>query len=295
MKIMIADTFHPDLPRALSRYGEVFDGEKRIPEADVLLIRSKTKCTKEYIDSASNLKLIIRGGVGMDNIDAEYASSKGIILRNTPKASAIAVAELAFGLMNAAACRLVPAHEGMKQGKWLKKELMRTELYGKKLCLVGLGNIAAELAKRASAFGMKVAAYRKSGAPSELAEVKPSLAEAVEEAEYVSLHTPLTDSTSGMINEDIINKMKDGAVLINTSRAQCVVAKDLVAALKSGKLSVYATDVWPSDPPSADDAIFQAPNVIMTPHLGANSKENLMRIGEEIVQILDAHVKGGSI
>jgi D-3-phosphoglycerate dehydrogenase len=293
MKIIIAEEIDPTLPRKLSRYGEVFEEKNRLAEGEVLLIRSKTKCKKEFIDSALNLKLIVRGGVGMDNIDTEYASSKGIIVRNTPRASAIAVAELAFAFMISAASRLFSAHEGMRQGKWLKEELKRTELYGKKLCLVGLGSIAAELAIRASAFGMKVVAFRKSGRPSELADVKPNLAEAVEEADFVSLHTPLTDSTCGMINKEIINKMKDGAVLINTSRAQCVVAEDLVAALKSSKLSAYATDVWPSDPPSKDDPILKAPNVIMTPHLGASSKENLMRIGEEIVHIVDEFCKSG--
>jgi len=290
---MIADTFHPDLPQVLSRYGEVFDGENRIPEADVLLIRSKTKCTRAYIDRASNLKLIVRGGVGMDNIDTEYASSRGIAVRNTPKASAVAVAEMAFALMIAVASRLIPAHESMKQGKWLKKELKRTELYGKRLCLVGLGNIATELAKRAGAFGMTVVAYRKSERPSEVAQVKHSLAEAVMDADYISLHTPLTDSTCGIINQNIISRMKDGAVLINAGRAKCVVAKDVVAALKSGKLSAYAVDVWPSEPPAEDGPILKAPNVIMTPHIGANSRENLTRIGAEIVHIVDEFCESG--
>lgn len=286
MLILISDAFAPSLPDKLKRFGEVIDDKERLSEADVVLVRSKTKCTKEYIDSAPNLKLIIRGGVGIDNIDVEYAKSKGIAVHNTLKAPAIAVAELTFALMLSVPNNLIPGHNGMKQGKWLKKELKRTELYGKTLCLVGVGNIATEVAKRAQAFGMKVKAFRKSDKPWEYGEVKDSLAEAAADADYVSLHTPLTDETRGMINAAIIDTMKDGAVLINTGRAKCVEAKDVAAALKSGKLAAYATDVWPSDPPPDDYPILGVPNVVMTPHIGASSMENLLRIGDEVEIII---------
>ncbi len=290
MKILIADIFDQTLKQNLSRFGEVFTDKNRVNEADIILVRSKTKCTKEYIDKALNLKLIIRGGVGIDNIDIEYAKTRGIEVRNTPKASAIAVAELAFALMISHSSRIIQAHEGLKKGKWLKKELKRSELFGKTLCLVGLGHIAVELAKRAQSFGMNVAAFRKSGQLSQIAQVKPNLAQAVEGADYISLHTPLTDSTRGMINREILNKMKDGAMLINTGRALCVDTKDLVSALEKGKLSAYATDVWSSDPPAEDDPILNAPNVIMTPHLGASSKENLKRIGREAESIIESMI-----
>ncbi len=286
MLILISDAFDPSLPDKLSQYGQVTDDKGRLSEANVVLVRSKTKCTKQYIDAAPNLKLIIRGGVGLDNVDRQYAAAKRIEVHNTPKASAVAVAELAFAFMIAAPNRLVEAHNSMADGKWLKKELKRTELFGKTLCLIGLGNIATELAKRAGAFGMKVVAYRKSGKPSGLARVMPTLAEAVAEADYVSLHTPLTDQTRGMINADVIAKMKDGAVLINTGRGDCIVEQDVAEALQSGKLRTYATDVWPADPPPPDCPILKAPNVLMAPHIGAGSKENLLRIGEEVEQII---------
>ena len=179
--------------------------------------------------------------------------------------------------------------------KWIKKQLKRTELYGKTLCLVGVGNIGTEVAKRAQAFGMKVVAYRKSGAPNDYAEVKSSLEEAVKDADYISLNTPLTDETRGMINRDVTKKMKDGVVLVNTARGECVVARDIVTALKSGKIRAYATDVWPSDPPPDDYPIMKAPNVVMTPHLGASSKENLLRIGEEVVSIINEYKQGGEL
>jgi D-3-phosphoglycerate dehydrogenase len=295
MLIYIADAFDAGLPAKLAKYGEVTEDKNKLAQADVVLIRSKTKATKEYIDSAPQMKLIIRGGVGIDNIDSAHAKSKGIIVCNTPKASAIAVAELAFAMMIAVPNRLIEAHNSMVEGKWLKKELKRTELFGKTLCLIGLGNIAVEVAKRASAFGMKVKAYRKSGQPSEYAEVKPTLPEALKDADYISLHTPSTPETINMINAAAIDTMKKGAVLVNTGRGKCVVAEDVKAALESGKLAAYATDVWPSDPPAPDYVLLKTPNVLMAPHIGASSKENLLRIGEEVDQLIGKFVKEGKL
>ncbi len=286
MLILICDAFDTSLPDRLSEFGEVTDDMARLSEADAVLIRSKTKCTREFIDGAANLKLIIRGGVGLDNVDRDYANERGIEVRNTPRASSIAVAEMAFALMLAVASRVTEAHGSMAEGRWDKKQLKRTELSGKTLCLIGMGNIATEVARRAQAFGMKVVAYRRSGKPSSLAEVKPSLTQAVADADYVSLHTPLTDQTRGMIDAKVIAGMKDGAALINTGRGAAVVEADVASALQSGKLRAYATDVWPSDPPPADCPILKAPNVIMSPHLGASTKENLIRIGEEAYGIV---------
>lgn len=295
MKILISDAFDSSLPEKLSRFGEVTDDKNQILEADIILVRSKTKCTKEYIDKAKKLKLIIRGGVGIDNIDKVYAESKGIYVNNTPRASSIAVAELAFSMMLAIPNHLIEAHEGMKNGKFLKKELKRTELFGKTLCLIGLGNIACKIADRAKAFGMQVVAYRLSGKPSSHADIKETLEEAVSNADYISLNTPLTEETEEMINSEIISKMKDGVVIINTGRGKCVDPEHLANALKSGKVGAYATDVWPSDPPPDDYPILHAPNTLMVPHLGANSKENLLRIGEEVVSIIEKYQKEGII
>jgi phosphoglycerate dehydrogenase-like enzyme len=137
MKILISDAFDPSLPGKLARFGEVTDDKERLAEVDIVLVRSKTKCTREYIDQAANLKLIIRGGVGLDNIDLDYARSKGIQVFNTAAASAIAVAELAFALMIAVPTRLIEGHMTMSEGTWAKKELKRTELGGKTLGLIG--------------------------------------------------------------------------------------------------------------------------------------------------------------
>ncbi|HPQ69682.1 MAG TPA: NAD(P)-dependent oxidoreductase [bacterium] len=291
MLILISDAFDNVLPGKLTQFGEVTDDQARLPEADIVLIRSKTKCTKEWIDRATNLKLIIRGGVGMDNIDREYAASKGIKSINTAAASAIAVAELSFALMLAVPNRLIEGHNGMKDGKWLKKELKRTELFGKTLGLLGIGNIGTEVAKRAAAFGMKVIAYRQSDKPSDYAEVVANVDELYARADYISIHLPLNDGSKGMIDAAAIAKMKDGVIIVNTGRGKVVIEPDLAAALTAGKVAAYATDVWYSDPPADDCPLLHAPNVIMTPHIGASTKENMGRIGEIAVQIISEFIK----
>ncbi len=285
MKILISDAFDPSLSERLTKFGEVFNDKGRQNEAEAVLVRSKTKCTKEYIDGAPNLKLIIRGGVGIDNIDVEYAKSKGIEVRNTPTASSVAVAEVAMALMLAVPNRLPFGHEGMVKGDWRKKQINRTELFKKTLGLIGIGRIATEVAVRAKAFGMKVIAYDKYVDNSEHAEMT-TFEEVIAGADYISLHTPLTDETKGMINKNTIAKMKNGAVIINTGRGKCVVEEDVAAALESGKLAGYGTDVWYSDPPE-NTPISSAPNTVMLPHIGASSKENLLRIGDICVEIFE--------
>ena len=293
MLILISDAFDASLPGKLAQLGEVTDDKSRLAEADIVLIRSKTKATKEYIDSAPNLKLIIRGGVGIDNIDSAYAATKGIEVRNTPKASGIGVAELAFAMMMAVPNHIVAAHNGMVKGEWLKKELKRTELYGKTVCLLGAGNIAMEFAKRCQAFGMTVKAYRKSGKPAEYADVKQTLPEALEGADYVSIHLPKTPETTGLVNADAITAMKDGVIVVNTGRGVVVDAEAMVKALETGKVACYATDVWPSDPPAEDYPLLKAPNTLMIPHLGASSKENLLRVGTEALSIVEEFLNKG--
>ena len=293
MLILICDPFDPGLPQKLARFGEVTDDMSRLAEAEVALVRSKTKCTAEWLEGAPSLKLIIRGGVGTDNIDKVTAKEKGIAVHNTPKASGIAVAELAFAMMIAVPNHIVKAHNSMAEGQWLKKELKRTELYGKKLGTVGIGNIARELAGRGAAFGMDVHFYDPY-----VQECRPfgkcaDLKDLFATCDYVSMHLPLTPETTGLVSEEILAGAKDGIVVINTGRGKTVDSAAMIAALESGKVACYATDVWQSDPPPADDPLLKAPNVLMAPHIGASTKENLLRIGVEVEQIIEAFVQEG--
>ena len=285
MLILISDALAPDLPKILSSYGKVTDDMGKLPEATVVLVRSKTKVTKEYIDSAPNLKLVIRGGVGLDNIDLNYAAENGITVHNTAAASSIAVTELAFTLMITLPNHVIKADSTMHAGQWAKKELKRTELYNKILGIIGLGMIGSELAKRATAFGMNVIAYDPFVESSVVATMKPDLKGVLNNSDYVSLHLPLTDETTGLINAEMLKEFKDGAYLINTGRGKTIIEEDVVEALKSGKLAGFGNDVWYSDPPE-NTPLIDAPNMLMLPHLGASTKENLLRIGDIIESII---------
>lgn len=284
MLILISDAFDKTLPGILSQYGEVTDDKSRQAEADVVLIRSKTKVDKEYIDAAPKLKMVVRGGVGLDNVDQVYAKEKGIMVHNTADASTVAVAELAFSMMMSITNHAVKAHNSMAEGKWLKKELTRTELMGKTLGILGFGRIGTALAIRARAFRMRILGWHPDVYFSDFAEIRPTMNEVLAESDYISLHMPILDSTRGIINKETLKHFKDGAYLINTGRGKLVVEEDIVEALKSGKLGGYATDVWYSDPPK-DSVLIGAPNTLFAPHIGASTKENMIRIGQ-IIELL---------
>lgn len=290
MLILISDAFDPGLPNQLAKFGEVTDDKGRVAEAEIVLVRSKTKVTKEYIDSAPKLKMVIRGGVGLDNIDLAYAKEKGIIVHNTAAASSIAVAELAMALMLAMPNHVTKGDATMRQGKWEKKQLKRSELFGKTLGILGMGRIGTEIGKRAKAFGMNVVAFDPFVKSNEIAEMKPALDDVLKTADYISLNMPLTDDTKGMINKNTLAKMKDGAYIVNTGRGKCVVEEDVAAALQSGKLAGFGNDVWYSDPPESSPLINEV-NAVLTPHIGASTNENLLRIGDIIVELIGEYTK----
>ena len=289
MHILIADRFDAELPRRLAAFGTVSESLDDIAAAELLIVRSKTRCDAALIARAPNLKLVIRGGVGLDNVDQTAAAARGIAVRNTPRASAIAVAELAMALLLAIPTRLVEGHVGMAGGQWLKSQLSRTELHGKTLGLLGLGNIGRQVARRARAFGMRVLAHDPYLDTSEDATLLPVLDELLAAADYVSLHLPLNDQTRGILGAEALARLRPGAAIVNTGRSDCVDLDAVAAALRAGRLRAYATDVWPSDPPPPDCPLLTAPGVIMTPHLGASSAENLARIGDEIVALVSAY------
>lgn len=283
MKIVISDPFSPELPKQLEEFGEVSDKPEDVTNADILLVRSKTKATKEFIDNIPNLKLIIRGGVGIDNIDVEYAKSKNILVKNTPEASSIAVAELVFALMLAIQRNIVRAHNTTKNHEWIKKQLKGKELYKKNLGLLGIGRIAREVFKRAKAFGMNIIACDPYVCYDECKQVEKG--DLFSDSDFISLHVPLTDETKGMINKDTIAQMKDGVIIINTARGKLINEADLAEALKSGKVKYAGLDVFENEPPEGSP-LLEPENVLLTPHLGAQTYENMDRIGEQVVEII---------
>ncbi|MBU0982803.1 MAG: hydroxyacid dehydrogenase [candidate division Zixibacteria bacterium] len=286
MLILISDAFDDKLPKTLGKYGEVTDDHARQAEAEVILIRSKTKVTKEYIDASPKLKLVIRGGVGLDNVDQVYAREKGIAVHNTADASSVAVAELAFALMIALPNHIVRADATMREKTWAKKELKRTELLGKTLLVLGMGRIGSALAARAKAFGMKVLGYDPYVYFTDAAEMRSDVDAALGEADYISMHMPLLPATKEFINKDRIAKMKDGVFIVNTGRGKCINEADMAEALKSGKIAGFGNDVWYSDPPEWDTPLLSAPNCLFAPHIGASTKENMGRIGVIAEQII---------
>lgn len=295
MLILISDAFDKSLPDKLSVFGEVTDDTSRLAQADVILVRSKTKCTREYIDKAEKCRLIIRGGVGMDNIDREYCAQKGITAVNTPKSSAIAVAEFAFAFMLSTASRICYYDSTMKKGEWAKKT-KRSELCGKTLALLGYGNIPRQVAVRAKAFGMKVLAYDPYVKEAENATLVDSLEEAVRSADYISMHLPYTSETDRILNAALIDKMEAHPVIINTGRGKTVDEEALAAALRDGRVSWFCTDVYSAEPPvKGENPILDCENVTLSPHVGANSNENLLRIGQEVYDTIEKLVNEGKI
>ena len=264
---------------------------KLVKEFDVLVVRSATKVRVPAIDSAAEagvLKLIIRGGVGIDNIDHKYAEEKGIAVKNTPRASSDAVAELALAHMLSCARFVSHAGHSMREGKWEKKAYAKgIELAGKTLGVIGYGRIGQSLGRKAQALGMKVLAYdiyHVEGIENENMKYA-ELDEVLANSDFISLHTPSLDGKP-LINEETIAKMKDGVNIINTSRGANIDEAALLAALNSGKVRSAGLDVW-AEEPSKNPELYSHPMVSCTPHIGASTVEAQKRIGAEIVDIIN--------
>ncbi|WP_027633121.1 D-2-hydroxyacid dehydrogenase [Clostridium hydrogeniformans] len=260
-----------------------------LKDFNCVVVRSATKVREPIIDKAlegGNLKLIIRGGVGVDNIDVKYAESKGISVRNTPNASSASVAELAIGHMFAAARFIGVANATMREGKWDKKKYEGFELGGKTLGLIGFGRIAKETAKRAEALGMKVIYTKRSGKEAEYDNYEYcDKEELLKKSDFISLHIPYDKVNGPTIGEKEFELMKDGVYLINLARGGIVCEKALLDALNSGKVRGAGIDVFKEEPTKNMD-IVNHPRVSVTPHIGGSTIEAQTRIGEEIVFII---------
>jgi D-3-phosphoglycerate dehydrogenase len=262
-----------------------------LPNYDGMVVRSRTKVRKDLIDACPNLKVIVRGGVGLDTIDHEYAKSKGIAVMNTPLASSASVAELAIGYMFMLARSLYKATSSMKAEKWDKKAFEGDEIGGKTLGLVGIGNIGKEVAKRANLLGMKVVAYDPYVKEAEGVKLV-SLDELFAQADYISLHLPKTKESANMISTEQFGKMKTGVRIINCARGGIIDENALYEALISGKVAGAALDVFAEEPPT-DWKLLKLENVIASPHIGAATKEAQARIGAEVAEKLIAFSKNG--
>jgi D-3-phosphoglycerate dehydrogenase len=264
---------------------------------DGLAVRSETKATAEVIAVARNLKVIGRAGIGVDNVDVPAATQKGIVVMNTPFGNSITTAEHAIAMMMALARSIPQADASTHAGKWEKSKFMGVELMGKTLGIIGCGNIGSAAAERAQGLKMKVVAYDPYLAPDRAAQLgveKLELDELFVRADFISLHTPLTDQTRNIINKDAIAKMKDGVRIINCARGGLVVEEDLKAGLDSGKVAGAALDVFPKEP-AKESILFGHPGVIATPHLGASTTEAQEKVAVQIAEQIADYLLTGAV
>jgi D-3-phosphoglycerate dehydrogenase len=255
---------------------------------DAIVIRSATKLRAEILDAATNLKLIVRAGVGLDNVDVEHAKTKGIEVRNTPAASSNSVAELALGHILSLARHIGRGTASTKAGKWEKKQLKGIEIDGKTLGIVGIGRIGRMLACKAVALGMRVISYDAYLTESPIPDVAPMVGfdELLGESDFVSLHIPFDPSVGATIGEAEFAVMKDGVRIVNCARGGVVDEAALVAAMESGKVAGAALDVFETEPPAAGHPVLNLEAVSFTPHIGASTVEAQSRVGREAAQIV---------
>lgn len=263
-----------------------------LPNYEGMVVRSRTKVRQPLIDVCPNLKVIVRGGVGLDTIDHEYAKSKGIAVMNTPMASSASVAELTIGYMFALARSTYKATASMKAEKWDKKSFEGDEIGGKTLGLVGVGNIGRETAKRANALGMSVLAYDPYVKEADGIKMV-TLDELLSQSDYISLHLPKTKESAGMIGAEQFARMKNGVRIVNCARGGIIDENALYDSLVSGKVAGAALDVFAEEPPT-DWKLLKLDNVIGSPHIGAATKEAQARVGAEVAEKLIAFAKNGS-
>ena len=258
--------------------------ERAIGDYDVIVVRSATKVQKPLIEAAKNLKLIVRGGVGLDNIDVEYAQARGIEVTNTPAASTNAVAELTIGYLLALARHIPQTTASLRAGKWEKKKFSGSEIAGKTVGLVGYGRIGWLVAKKALALGMEIIAYDPYVTDPKGLEMEfVSLEELLNRADYISLHLLLTEETRNLIDKPQFEMMKDGVCIINCARGGTINEGALHEAIRSGKVKGAALDVY-AEEPSKDNKLFELDEVIGSPHIGAETVEAQYRVSTEVAE-----------
>lgn len=281
-------TFEGDMPRdkVMSILGDV----------DALVIRSATKADAALLEHAPNLKAIARAGVGVDNVDLNFATDKNIVVMNTPDGNTISTAEFTFGLMLSLARHIPQSHGSLAGGKWDRKSFTGVELRGKTLGVVGFGRIGRQVAKRANAFDMNVIAFDPFVLPDLAADLDVSMVDLdtlYAQSDFITLHTTVTDESRYMVNAAAIAKMKKGVRIINAARGVLINDADLAEAIKSGQVGGAALDVYEPEPPTADNPLIGLPGVIHTPHLAASTSDAQNNVALDAAQlILDALLQG---
>jgi D-3-phosphoglycerate dehydrogenase len=306
MKVLISDKLAPEgiklleetpgLEVTFQTKWEPGELQEKIKDYHALIIRSATKVTKEVLEAADNLKVVGRAGIGVDNIDREAASKKGVVVMNTPTANTVTTAEHAMSMMMALARKIPQATASMKSGKWEKSKFSGVELFEKTLGVVGIGNIGSILARQALGLGMKVIAYdpfisteRASQLGVELVELDDLFAR----SDFISTHVPRTDQTYHLLRAENFAKMKDGVRIVNCARGGVVKEDDLVEAIKSGKVAGAALDVFEKEPLDPGSPLIGVDEIILTPHLGASTSEAQMKVATEVArQVADLLTKG---
>jgi D-3-phosphoglycerate dehydrogenase len=272
---------------------------KIIPEFSALVVRSQTKVTAAVLEAATNLKVVGRAGVGVDNVDVDAATRRGVIVMNTPGGNTISTAEHAFSLLVSIARNIPQADASIKAGKWDRKKYEGVELYNKTLAILGMGRIGTELARRAMAFGMRVLAYDPYLSVSRARAMQVELVEDIDvilpQADFISMHMPLTDETRHMLDARRLGLCKKNVRIVNCARGGLVDEAALGEALKTGQVAAAALDVFEVEPPPADFALRSLPNIVFTPHLGASTAEAQENVGIEIAQAIRAALLEGEI
>lgn len=309
MKIMICD---PIAPKGIALFQQCREFDvmvlpKRLSEAELIplvadveamVVRSETKVTSAVIAAAPKLRVVGRAGVGVDNVDVDAATQKGIVVMNTPSGNTISTAELTFSMLMSLARKIPQANASMKSGEWNRKAFQGVELYNKTLGILGMGRIGTEVARRAIVFGMRVLAFdpyltlsRANALQVELVELDDLYAR----ADFITVHMPMSDETKGMINTAAFAKMKPGVRVLNCARGGIIHEGDLVEAVKSGKAAGAALDVYETEPLPKESPLRELPQIIMTPHLGASTDEAQENVGIEVAEAITDYLLNGAV
>ena len=310
MKIIVCDPISPKGIALLQSRPEfqVVVLPKKLPEAELLplvadatalVVRSETKVSKAVIAAAKQLRVVGRAGVGVDNVDIDASTQNGVVVMNTPGGNTVTTAELSFTMLLCLARKVPQAHATMVAGKWDRKLFQGVELQGKTLGVLGMGRIGTEVAKRALAFGMRVVAYdpylTEERARAIGAEFAADLDAVYREADFITVHMPVTKETKEMLNAAAFAKMKPGVKIVNCARGEIICEADLIAALESNKVAGAALDVFAVEPLPADHPYRKQPNLILTPHLGASTEEAQEKCGIEVAEVIAGYLLTGEV